>query len=183
MNVKELALAPGRIAPIGKGRYFRVFSASYPVKIRTYGAEGESQESAVLANTGAEFATFSSAEITSEYTQNVIIAYSMLPIYDNRLGVDENTLLRVDGNRTATGLPELEASSAGEVLTVPANLERKSLVIQAGATNAGKIWAGATAANVGLPLAATDTLTIEVKEAFTLFATNANDKVHLLEVI
>lgn len=182
MITRELPLKNGGLVGIGKGRYFRVLKASYPITIRTYGANG-TQEAEILANTGAEFEPFSRAEIFSEQDQNVVIAYSNLPIYDNRLGVDENTLLKLDAHRTATGLAELVAAGNNEVLTVPANPNRKSLIIQAGSANAAQIWAGGSAVGVGLPMNATDTLTIEVKEAFDLFAVNSGDKVHLLEVI
>lgn len=183
MIVKHLSIKQNGIAGIGKGRFFRVLKSSYPIEIRTYTASGETQSSELLANTGGEFKPFARAEITSAYAQTIIVAYSDLPIFDNRLGVDDNTLLRVDGNRTATGLPALVAGVAGEVLTVPANPDRKSLVLQAAASNGGKLWAGGNGSEIGLPVSANDTLTVEVKKPFQIYATNAGDKIYLLEVV
>lgn len=79
------------------------------------------------------------------------------------------------------GLPLLTINATAQ--QVPSNSARRQLVIRAAAENAGVIWIGSGAVNVGLPLAAGDAAEIDITGALPLIGTNAGDVVYLAEVI
>ena len=79
------------------------------------------------------------------------------------------------------GLPLLAID--GQPQQVPGNALRRQLVIRAANSNAGVIWIGSTAVNVGLPLVAGDAAELDIANALELIGTNAGDLLYLAEVI
>lgn len=96
MHLLKIPLQAGQPWPINRGRFVRVFDAVHPIEIKTTVlSSGSNQQTKLLANMGAEFTPFEKAELYSEKTQLVTIAYSELPIFDNRMGVEAATVLQV----------------------------------------------------------------------------------------
>lgn len=89
MKLEIIALKADTPYTIGRGRVVRLLEAAYPVKIETQAlSTSDNQNGTLLANIGAEFKTFQTAQLMSESDQVITIAYSELEIYDNRLGVN-----------------------------------------------------------------------------------------------
>lgn len=186
MNLKTIQLEAGKLQEIGFGRFVRMFSASAgePVEVQTRTTTGEGDLIFdLIENVGVECYPFNSALITSKVDQVIQIAWSPLSIDDNRLGVGNNTLLRVDGNVRAQGLDALVSTLPGELLSLPQNVQRKSVTLNASAQNLGVLWVGGNAVDKGVPLEADDTITLEIKEALDIFATDSGDKLYAIEVI
>lgn len=129
MKKVTLNLKAGRPIPINRGRFVRVFDALHPIVVKTQTlGQFSNQESELIANTGAEFQLFESAEVVSEYDQKVVIAYSELMIFDNRLGVESATIMQ-----TVSAQVEREIKShqitAVRTKILTANPKRKKALI------------------------------------------------------
>lgn len=89
MKLEKIALQAETPYTIGRGRVVRLLEAAHPVKIETQAlSTQDNQNGTLLANIGAEFKTFRTAQLLSDFDQVITIAYSELEIYDNRLGVN-----------------------------------------------------------------------------------------------
>lgn len=89
--------------------------------------------------------------------------------------------INVLSNVMVKGLPVLVFDTNQK--TIPENLNRKEIHIEASALNAGVIWIGATQTNVGKPLKAGDIASLDVYSSVDLFSDNLNDKIYLLEIL
>lgn len=132
MKLLTIPLQAGQTWPINRGRFIRVFDALYPVKIETTVLNGGSnQDTKMLANTGAEFTPFSKAVISSEKTQTVTIAYSELPIFDNRIGVADATVMQVVAPQIVRRIESFSVDSLERVKVLDSDIKRKSATVAA----------------------------------------------------
>jgi hypothetical protein len=130
MKMVNLPLKAGQPWPIGRGRYVRVFDALYPITIKTQALNGKSnQESQLITNMGAEFVPFDKADIVCEHDQVVKIAYSELPIFDNRIGVEAATIMQVLSPQVFRSINKYPVTDAVRVQILDANIKRKKALI------------------------------------------------------
>lgn len=131
MKLEIIALKADTPYTIGRGRVVRLLEAARPVKIETQAlSTSDNQNGTLLANIGAEFKTFQTAQLMSESDQVITIAYSELEIYDNRLGV--NGALIVESVSRGAALCEMHNISlaAGvRVQILPADSRRRTALV------------------------------------------------------
>jgi hypothetical protein len=130
MKMLDIPLKAGQPWEIGRGRFVRVFDALYPVTIKTQALNGKSnQESKLIANMGAEFVPFSKADIVSEHDQIIRIAYSELHIFDNRLGVENATVMQVLSPQIKREINSYPVGETVRVQVLAASTKRKKALI------------------------------------------------------
>lgn len=124
---------------------------------------------------------FKTLHVRNEYglSQNFTLIVGSGDFQNNAL-VGEVGAVPVAGSGLV-GLPLLIIDTTAQ--QVSGNSARRQLVIRAAAKNAGAIWIGASAANVGLPLTAGDVAEIDITGNLPLIGTNAGDLLYLAEVI
>lgn len=134
MQLLTIPLKANQPWPINRGRFVRVFDALYPVTIKTQvNGTGSNQETKLIANMGAEFIPFERATIVSEHDQTVVIAFSELPIFDNRMGVESSTVMQVLSPQVARNISTHAITNAARVKVLDANPKRKNALVAASA--------------------------------------------------
>lgn len=130
MQLLTIPLKADQPWPINRGRFVRVFDALYPVELKTQvNGTGSNQETKLIANMGAEFIPFERATIVSEYDQTITIAFSELPIFDNRMGVESSTIMQVLSPQVARNISNHAITNAARVKILDADTKRKSALV------------------------------------------------------
>lgn len=131
MKILSVELKAGIPRTIGRGRFVRMLEGQFPVTIETQALSTKSNDTGTLmANIGAEFNTFERATLTSEYDQTVVIAYSELPIFDNRLGVDGGLIVETVAKGAAQVEIKTVALTAGNrTELVPVDARRRTALM------------------------------------------------------
>ena len=131
MKVEKLALFAGVPHTIGRGRFVRLLEAAFPISIESQALQTkDNQTGKLLAHIGAEFKLFETAQIISEQDQVIIIAYSEMQIFDNRLGVNGALIVESVQRGAATmetAVHELQAGQRVEIL--PADGRRRTALV------------------------------------------------------
>lgn len=134
MKLLKIPLKAGQHLPIGRGRFVRVFDAVHPITIKTQALAGKSnQDTLMIANMGAEFVPFEKADLVSDYDQVILIAYSEMQIFDNRLGAENGTTLQTVAPQTTRLIENYAIDNSTRVKILNANTKRKNALV---ATNA-----------------------------------------------
>lgn len=130
MQLLTIPLKANQTWPLNRGRFVRVFDALYPVTIKTQvNGTGSNQESKLIANMGAEFVPFERAELVSEKDQTVVLAYSELNIFDNRMGVESSTIMQTLSPQVARIISNYAVTDSARVKVLAANTKRKKALI------------------------------------------------------
>lgn len=131
MKLLTVELKAGIPRTIGRGRFVRMLEGQFPVEVETQALGTQSNETGKLvANIGAEFHTFERAVLTSEYDQQVTIAYSELAIYDNRLGVDGALIVETVARGTAlVEIKSVPLVAGARAELVPIDARRRTAIL------------------------------------------------------
>lgn len=130
MRIQKINLNADVPFVIGRGRYVRLLEAIEPVRIETQTLnEKSNQNGDLLANVGGEFFPFERATLISNIAQTVVIAYSELPIFDNRLGVNGALISEVVSKGAASVAIKNVALAAGRVEVLAGDVRRRTALI------------------------------------------------------
>lgn len=185
MKTNTVKLAAGGSSNIaGNIRRLKVIAADGPIFIQT-----PSESAPLLLGETLTLETPSTrTEIVNKHSADNTVELLLIGSDEGDISspaasvaINNQPEVHVLGDENALGLPQVVVVAGLNV--IPANANRRSIMIHAGQNNVGRLWIAGTAANEGIPLDADDTIELRVKGSLSIWATDAGDKINALETV